>query len=353
MMWPTVSVGLVLRNEEQNLTSCLGSLLKAIDAYPGPCKLLIVDNCSTDNTVQLCHTLLTHMKEAYTLHLAQENNLGLARNWCVQQAIGEFILFTDADCRVPVGWLTEMLGSFLNCKKKYPHLVGVGGHLRFPLTYSPFYEALYYAITSPLGHGYSPQVWCPQIPRFVRHISTSNALFLREDILKLGSFSQQKKLVGEDLDLGYRLTAAGKDLLLVPTTPVIHFMSVNLTDWCSKLIRNGTVQSAVGSLRFLTVFVGLSLMAAGTLGFGWIFFHSAFLLYCLTLLAEVTRLKIKSRLPLLTAWRVFTLLLVSHMVYAAGILHLQSVISHFWLKAHQLKITFFNWKSRLVKWSYH
>ena len=87
----TLSVCLIVRDEEQNLAECLKSVHDFAD------EIVVVDTGSTDNTVIIAESL-----GAKVIHSEWINDFSYARNVSLDQATGSWILWLDADDRVPL-----------------------------------------------------------------------------------------------------------------------------------------------------------------------------------------------------------------------------------------------------------
>jgi 4,4'-diaponeurosporenoate glycosyltransferase len=105
---PTVSVIIPARNEEQNLPTLLRSLL----AQPAkPCEIIVVDDGSTDRTVELARQLGATVISSQTL---PEGWRG--KTWACHQgaesAHGELLLFVDADTWFEPDGLARILALY-------------------------------------------------------------------------------------------------------------------------------------------------------------------------------------------------------------------------------------------------
>lgn len=116
--WPSVAVVVPARNEEQMLVSTL-PLLLAQD-YPGPVRLVVVDDASTDATAAVCASLAKAAEAALPLQVVagSERPPGWAgKTWAVHQGIQEamtgfsprYVLLTDADIAHPPGSLRALV----------------------------------------------------------------------------------------------------------------------------------------------------------------------------------------------------------------------------------------------------
>jgi glycosyltransferase involved in cell wall biosynthesis len=118
-MNPNVSVLLCVRNEEKYIGGCIKSILS--QTYED-FEVIIVDDNSTDHT----QTIIKEFDDERIKHFRNEEWCGIprSRNRGLKHAKGEYVFFTDGDCRVPNSWIKEGLKSL-----KSPGCVGVEGRI--------------------------------------------------------------------------------------------------------------------------------------------------------------------------------------------------------------------------------
>lgn len=110
-----ISVIIPARNEEQNIAACLDSV--CAQSYPKDrYEILVVDDHSTDNTASIINKYSTQNVKLISLkEFVPGKGLNSykkkAIEIAVQQATGELIVTTDADCIVPKNWL-QTIASF-------------------------------------------------------------------------------------------------------------------------------------------------------------------------------------------------------------------------------------------------
>src|SRR5687767_12493572 len=83
---PTLSVCLIVKNEERYLAQCLQSVRGLWD------DLVIVDTGSTDRTVEIAESF-----GARVFHFTWCDDFSAARNFCLDQITTDWILSLDAD----------------------------------------------------------------------------------------------------------------------------------------------------------------------------------------------------------------------------------------------------------------
>jgi poly-beta-1,6-N-acetyl-D-glucosamine synthase len=114
---PFVSVVVAVRNEQQNIEHCLGSV--ANQTYDrSNYEILVVDDHSTDQTTGIVRRFAQPGGQPATLLYslsgdgARAYGKPAAISLGVERAKGEIILCTDADCTVEPGWMSSMVGCF-------------------------------------------------------------------------------------------------------------------------------------------------------------------------------------------------------------------------------------------------
>lgn len=97
-----ISAIILTKNEEKNIVDCIDSLLWCDE-------ILVVDDNSEDKTVQIIESLKNN-KVKVLLH-SLNNDFSKQRNFALQQAQHEWVLFIDADERVSLALEYEILSS--------------------------------------------------------------------------------------------------------------------------------------------------------------------------------------------------------------------------------------------------
>lgn len=112
---PFVSVIIAARNEAGRIRPTLEALEK-LDYPVDRFEVLLVDDASTDATAQIIQSFLSRHKNWQLLQIETKSSdlpgKSNALQMAVDRASGEFIFTTDADCRVPAGWLRYMSACF-------------------------------------------------------------------------------------------------------------------------------------------------------------------------------------------------------------------------------------------------
>lgn len=99
-----ISAVVLTKNEEKNVAKCLATL-KWCD------EVLVIDDFSEDKTVEIA---TKHGAKIFKHHL--ENNFAVQRNFGLEKAQGEWVLFVDADERVTEALASELKAQMSNVK---------------------------------------------------------------------------------------------------------------------------------------------------------------------------------------------------------------------------------------------
>ncbi len=112
------SIVVAFRNEENNLPALLESIL-ALDYPRESFELLLVDDQSSDNSGQVIEETLRNSTVSWkivdTKRISNSPKKDAVTSG-VKQAKFDWIVTTDADCRVPVNWLVDFNNIIMNLK---------------------------------------------------------------------------------------------------------------------------------------------------------------------------------------------------------------------------------------------
>lgn len=197
-----ISVIVVTKNEEKNISQCLDSLM-AQDYPKDTYELIVVDGASIDKTREICQ------RYPVRLIMAKQSGISHQRNQGVKLAKGEYVAFTDADCIVEKSWLRKLIGQI---EAADGGVVAVGGPNLVFDSDPPLSKVIGYAQETLLGSGGSPAAYKISKPGYVSSIANCNILYRKETIAKEGY--DETLSVGDDCELNFRLRQRGYKFLL-------------------------------------------------------------------------------------------------------------------------------------------
>ncbi|WP_235893479.1 glycosyltransferase [Litoribacter populi] len=118
-VWPSISILVPARNEEANIQDCLAAVARL--EYPhDKIQVILGNDGSTDNTGNIMQGWTESQRNWELLNIlpSPDNfNMNGKANALAQMAKlaeGDFLLFTDADCRVGSQWAKEMVSAVLD-----------------------------------------------------------------------------------------------------------------------------------------------------------------------------------------------------------------------------------------------
>ncbi len=197
---PKASVIVASYNAASTLGACLDALKQLnYQEY----ETVVVDDGSTDSTLSIA--------EAAGVRTIRREHRGLAaaRNAGIEAASGDIIAFIDADARADRDWLYHLAETITRRS-----VAAAGGP-----SFAP----------EPLSVRAAAMAAAPGLPREVRtgddrlaQMCGCNMAITKLALLKLGGFDSAFATAGDDVDLSWRLEAAGETLAYAPGASVLH-----------------------------------------------------------------------------------------------------------------------------------
>lgn len=206
------SVVIPTYNRRAILEQCLQALARQ-DFTGGRYEVIVVDDGSVDDTAAYCRQVQT----PYALRYLYQDNAGAgaARRRGVSNATGKLLLLINDDTIA----FPDLLNRHLAAHRKHPSKnFGVLGTFEYPAAARQ--KAMdYFLGTSPflfpqptMKSGFAAESY---------YFMTCNLSISRDAVLGAGSFDQTFR-VGEDSDLGIRLTLRGSRVLYDPAVRAVH-----------------------------------------------------------------------------------------------------------------------------------
>lgn len=205
MLSPEFSVVIPTYNRKPILEKCLRALEH--QDYAGHYEVVVVDDGSTDGTVDW---LKAQAAEFPHVRLFCQNHLGpsAARNYGVEQALGETIIFIDSDLVVLSGFLQAHAEALTQGKRD------LGTQKLF--TYGRVINTCNFE--DPTSEPYKVTDFSAAF------FATGNVAIARHWLIEAGLFDTGFQLYGwEDLELGVRLKKLGLKLVKAPEAVGYHW----------------------------------------------------------------------------------------------------------------------------------
>ncbi len=168
-------------------------------------EVIVVDDGSTDNTVEVCKEMCEKLPNIHYVSAGQNIGLGCAANLGIQSAKGHHILFTDDDCIVNEDWIERLSEALV----KNPIVAG--------------------AIASPVSDFLT---LCHNIAEFgpfmpgrrrgsIQFIAGANMGFRHSVLDELNGFSERKNEF-PDMEIILRAREKGYEIFFEPAAIITH-----------------------------------------------------------------------------------------------------------------------------------
>ncbi|MBI4767041.1 MAG: mycofactocin biosynthesis glycosyltransferase MftF, partial [Deltaproteobacteria bacterium] len=221
---PMISVIIPVHNRPDEIRSCLEALLQ-VDYPREKVEILVVDDASTDSTPEVVSEFPVTL-----IRLSENRQAPFCRNLGSRRACGEILAFIDSDCLASPPWLRELVPVFNDRS-----VAAVGGKV------DSYYDRKgldrYEQVMSSLNGGDWPRRSTEKEPFF--YVPSCNFLVRKEVFLSVGGF-QEELVVGEDVDLCWRLQDQGHPVEYRPVGIVRHRHRNRLKAFCSRRFDYGT-----------------------------------------------------------------------------------------------------------------
>jgi mycofactocin glycosyltransferase len=220
-----VAVVIPAYGRPDRLAACLASLAGGGGAAP---EVVVVDDASPDAGAIAA---VTAAHGARLLRHAVNRGPGAARNTGLAATTAPVVAFLDSDCTASPGWLDALVPLFDD-----PRVAAVAPRVRPRPDELHSVLARHEAARSALDMGRHRELVRPGAPLgFV----PSATLLVRRDALVDGAFEPTMRL-GEDVDLVWRLAAAGRHVRYEPGVVVLHESRLRLAAWARRRYEYGT-----------------------------------------------------------------------------------------------------------------
>lgn len=302
-------------------------LLTSLKAQEADNFEVVIADGSLDDSVS---NVMPSFNDSLQLIYLHEKGLGISesRNWGVENAKGDYIIFFDSDCVIPPHYF-KFLDNYLSENE----LDAFGGPDKAHDNFSLTQKAISYAMTSFFTTG--------GIRGSKKHVGqyqprSFNMGIKRKVFNELGGFSGLK--VSEDIDLSLRLYKAGCRVGLIENAYVFHKRRSTFYKFFRQVssfgsgridlqIRHGNALKPVHLLpAAFTLYIVLGLITGIFLKAFLLFFVSSLLFYFLLVLIDSTIRNRNIITGILSIYSAF----IMHIGYGSGML--KAIVSRYILK---------------------
>lgn len=227
-MEPEVSIIFVNWNAADYLRECIESIRDL--THRVAFEIIIVDNASPQpgiETLQKTFPEITLIQSGHNLGFARANNLAF------KHSRGQFILFLNPDTRIINSAVDLMVDAMralpdagiIGCKHLSPDMsIQTCAIQKFPTILNQIADLEVLRIRFPHWNlwNITPLFSNPDRPLKVEVIPGACMLLRRQTVEKVGGFSEEYFMYGEDLDLNYKVTRLGLSNYYVGSAAIIH-----------------------------------------------------------------------------------------------------------------------------------
>ena len=241
MKYPFVTVGIITKNEGEHIKCTIESILGS-DYTKNRYEILVVDGNSTDNTQDIIKNLKKSNKNVRLIvEPWEKGSHGKARNLLIDNAKGELIAFTDGDCVVKENWLSSLVITLKDERKRNPRVVAAGG-IRYPIKTKEWRENLLNNILGTYFGSGGSQGFVRTKKKYVDSIPNYNSIYVK-DILTHVRYSEMG--VGEDYEINLRLNNLGYKIAFTSRAVIYHHQENSLSKFLKQVYKYGKAQPEI------------------------------------------------------------------------------------------------------------
>ncbi len=217
-----------LYNRPDEIDELLYSLTKQM--YDKPFEVVVVEDGSENNATGIVESYKDRLNIQY--FLTENQGAGMARNYGMEHAKGNYFVVLDSDVLVPATYLQEVDKALAT---KYTDAFG-GPDAAHP-TFTPLQKAINFSMTSFLTTG-GIRGKKKGVGRFQPR--SFNLGISKKAFLQTQGFSAMK--VGEDIDLSFRLWENGFETQLIANAFVYHKRRTSLDAFYKQTFKFGSAR---------------------------------------------------------------------------------------------------------------
>ncbi len=214
-------------NRRELVSAVVSDLLRQTQP---PDRILVVDNGSTDGTVEACERL-----GATVLRMGRNAGFAAAVNHGIGFTSAEWVVILNNDVQLHPDWLERLVsraeagGASFACGK----LLQTADHSRMDGSFDLLCRG---GCAWRAGQGReSGAIW--NQARRIYFVPFTAALFRRDLFDEVGYLDERFESYLEDVDFGLRCANAGREGVYVPDAVAYHMGSATLGAWSARMVR--------------------------------------------------------------------------------------------------------------------
>jgi glycosyltransferase involved in cell wall biosynthesis len=127
LLRPSLTVLLPVRNSQSSLAGTVHKVLEVLSDLTNRFELVIIDDGSTDATIEVADDLATCYPQVTAVRHARPMGRSTAVRTGLRRSTGEVVLVRDNDCRLPIEEIPRLWWAMTDPDQQIPGLVGVSG----------------------------------------------------------------------------------------------------------------------------------------------------------------------------------------------------------------------------------
>lgn len=223
----TISFIILTWNSENYIGTCLDSLSTSLGCEANKNEVIIVDNGSSDNTLDILDSLKKRVPFVLKV-ISLDKNMGTTfpRNLAIKQARGQYLCVMDSDVEIFQGVLEKLISNMDSNPSvglSVPKLMYPSGNLQkstdaFPTILRKVYRYFFLKQIENRENQESEKT----IPEYIDYAISALWLLRRETIDQVGLLDENIFYSPEDVDYCLRLWKKGLKILYDPTVSAVH-----------------------------------------------------------------------------------------------------------------------------------
>ncbi|MEM1726626.1 MAG: glycosyltransferase [Candidatus Bathyarchaeia archaeon] len=198
---PLITIGIPIKNRFQYIRS-LFEAIEDLDYPKEKIKLIFVDDFSTDGTYEALVKWKNKVEEKYykVVLIRERTNIPQARNLCIKNMEGDYLLFWDSDVIPPRDLLSEMISIM----EENSSIGMIGADYEYDPSLKVRYRPIVNRKTHAVYMGFT---------------------LIRREVFNAAGFFDENLSVGEDTEFGIRVTEKTDYKIVWAPRPVLHLKS--------------------------------------------------------------------------------------------------------------------------------